>query len=360
MTNHKEDHPGDSISRWSRSESDAGSDTAKSGERRQPGFGNFQDATLEEYEEPDRDTDYFSGYNTEEGQEEVENEDLFPSWDGDQPPEEPAAPEPVEDRRSEEGEPDEPVEWLDDEEYFEPEEEGEPAMPLRLIAVAGLALLLLVVGAYGVLQERAGMQEELRELRASLATGVKGSDVTEARNTVRELQQSYDTLAAEASALSQENLELKEIIAALEGAQAGAGAEKQAPVTKAQTASAPTAPPPAAAPKKEPPPPPPPAKPAVVKKPAAPTRTPPPATATAPTGPWFVNFSSYTSRETAQSWAARLSPVQGEVVVVPGSKDNRTYYRVRVVGLSSKKAADLVARQLEAELKVSRLWVGQE
>jgi cell division septation protein DedD len=357
VTNHKENPPEDSISRWSRSEPASDSGTAEGGGRREPGFGNFQDTTLEEYEEPERDNDYFSGYNNDEGLEE-ENEDLLPSWEGEQPGEQTAAPEPVEeDERAEEGEPEEPAEWLDEEEYFEPEG-GEPAMPLRLIAVAAVALLLLVVGAYGVLQERAGMQEELTELRASLGTGVKESDVREARDAVRELQQSYDALAAEASALSQENLELKEIIAALEGAQAGTGAEKQAPVTKEQTASAPAAPPPAAT-RKEPPPPAPAPQPVAAKKPA-PTQPKTQATASAPTGPWFVNFSSYSSRATAQSWAAKLSPVQGEVVVVPGTKDNRTYYRVRVVGLSDKRVAEVVARQLEAELNVSRLWVGQE
>ena len=46
--------------------------------------------------------------------------------------------------------------------------------------------------------------------------------------------------------------------------------------------------------------------------------------------------------------------------MVPGTKDDRTYYRVRVVGLGGKSAAELVARQLEAEMQVSRLWVGQD
>jgi cell division septation protein DedD len=352
MTNPKEDHPESSFFRSSSS----GPDSADNEGRREPGFGSFRDSALEEYEEPERDTDYFSGYNAEEGDEEEEQDDLFPSWDGEQSPAPPSganpAPGPEDSGPTVDDEPAEPVEWHEDEEYFEPEEVHESPMPLRLIAIGGFALLLLVIGAYGVLQERAAMQKELRELRASLATGVKASDVREARDALRELQQSYDSLAAEASALSQENLELKEVITALERAQAGADAEPQAPVTESP-AQSPT-PAPAVARQDAPPPAP------IITKTPVPERTAPPPAASAPAGPWFVNFGSYTSRETAQSWASKLSPVQGEVVVMPGTKDNRTYYRVRVVGLSGKKAADLVARQLEAELQVSRLWVGQE
>lgn len=341
MKNLKEGHPERSIFR------DEPLDSEENSGRVYPAFGSFRESPAEEYEEPERDTDYFSGYNPEEEHEEEEQDDLFPSWDGEQttvrPLEKTPSPEPVEIEPTADHKPDESVDWSDEEEYFEPNEDDEPAMPLRLIAVAGLALLLLVVGAYGVLQERAGMQEELRELRASLATGVNESDVREARGAFRDLQESYDSLAAEVGVLSQENLELKEVVASLESAEAGAVAGTQAPKAKAQAEPTRAT----AASKKVPSP-----APAAPKKPAA--------AASAPTGSWFVNFGSYSSRETAQSWASKLKPVQGEVVVVSTAKDNQTYFRVRVVGMNSKKAADLVARQLEAELQVSRLWVGQQ
>ena len=75
---------------------------------------------------------------------------------------------------------------------------------------------------------------------------------------------------------------------------------------------------------------------------------------------WFVNFGSYSSRTMAQSWASKIEPAAGKVIVAPGSKDGKTYYRVRVVELPGKGSADKVARQLEKELQVSRLWVGRE
>lgn len=367
MTNQRDDHPETSILRSSHSDTDSG--PVSKGGRREPGFGRFQGTTLEEYEEPERDTDYFSGYSADEEHHEEEHDDLFAHQE-----DEPSVAmsggrvetnhddETDRDSRTAvEDEPEDSAEWFDDEDDYEPDEEAEPTLPLRLIAVAVVALLLLAVGAYGVLQERAAMQDELRELRASLAIGVDESDLRKAREALRELQLSYDTLSAESAALALENSQLKESIAAMEAERATAGGtEAQAQVVETESpeeqnvVAAPAvegpeqAPAPAATP-----------SPAV----APPPETPPAIASSAPTasqGNWFVNFGSYTSRDTAQGWAAKLSPVQGEVVVVPGTKDDRTYYRVRVIGLSGENAAELVARQLEAEMQVSRLWVGQE
>ncbi|NQX87372.1 MAG: SPOR domain-containing protein [Halioglobus sp.] len=336
MKNLKRELPETSIFRSSRSEPGP----ADSAGQLYPAFGSFNNETLEEYEEPERDTDYFSGYSAEDD----DQEDLFPSWSGDRtsgaPGEEPAAPVPLKAGVAAEEETDNPdTEWLDDDEdYFDTDAGEGPSMPMRLIAIAVVACVLLIVGAYGVLQERAAMQKELRDLRASLATGVTAADVTEARDALRNLQQSYDSLAGEASVLSQENLELKEVIAALENTQAVG-----APGPGVSTPSAESLPDSTAA---------------TVDKPQA--VAPEPVVSTTPVGPWFVNFGSYSSPDMAQNRAAKLSPGRGEVVVLPNTTGDRTYYRVRVVGLNDKKSAEAVARKLESESQVSNLWVGRQ
>ncbi len=234
MKNQRDEYPGTSIFRSSHSDADA--HPVDNAGRREPAFGRFGDSSHEEYEEPERDTDYFSGYNDDEHLEE-EQDDLF-SHEDEEPvaevangaswsshtPEADAAPSAEEDAEDQA--------WLDEEEGYELDEPAGTAMPLRLIAVAVVALLLLTVGAYGVLQERAAMQEELLELRAALATGVSESDLADAREALRELQASYDTLAAQSSALSGENNQLKEAVAALEAQQAAAEAGAEAPVAE--------------------------------------------------------------------------------------------------------------------------------
>jgi cell division septation protein DedD len=76
-------------------------------------------------------------------------------------------------------------------------------------------------------------------------------------------------------------------------------------------------------------------------------------------GSWFVNFGSYSQRGMADSWAARLKPDTGRAVVTTGSRDGKTFYRVRVIELADRATADRVARQLESEYGLSKLWVGK-
>jgi cell division septation protein DedD len=354
MSTDNKDHPGNGNHQPSPFDSDSPGNTG----RREPNFGRFEEDNFEEYDEPDRDTTLSSGFHADEVAGEEEFDDLFAGEDSVEAPEPerraaPAAPsavrEPHDPPEDMEEEPDEEEaeEWADDDEYYEAGDDGAPGWPLRLIVVAAIAVVLVVAGVYGVLQERAATEEELRELRATLATSANQEELRTTRDNLRELQQSHAALMTEAEALSVENRQLRESVAALEAElsateQPAATPEPVEPAA-ASTEPAPAAPPPAA------PVTPPPANEPAAPEPAAPL-----------SGPWFVNFGSYSSRELAQSWAARLRPARGEVIVAPGTKDGKTYYRVRVVGLESKSSADLVARQLEAELQVPRLWVGQE
>ena len=77
-------------------------------------------------------------------------------------------------------------------------------------------------------------------------------------------------------------------------------------------------------------------------------------------GHWFVNFGSYGQRAIAQRWADQLQPGAGRVVVSDVARDGGTLYRVRVVGLADRSAAEGVARKLESSHGLAKLWVGQE
>jgi len=324
--------------------------------RREPGFGGFDDRDLDEYEEPDRDTGFPAGFGADDMADEEEFDDhgrpLFTdprattvtlaesaAWSegksGDDPEEAPD---------------EEPEDWSGDDEYYDGDDDADAGWPVRMIAVAVVAVVLLAAGVYGVLQERAATQAELTELRATLATSANPTEVRAVRDALQELQQSHSALVAEAEALTRENRELQETIAGLE-------AQLQAAEAPEATAQPPAAQAAAAASSEA-------GAPASVSLPSAAPSAGKPRAARDPAGDangrWFVNFGSYTSRKLAEDWASRLRPASGEVIVAPGTKDNKTYYRVRVVGLSDKSGADQVARQLETEMQVSRLWVGQE
>jgi len=382
-----------------------GSDADPSGriQRHEPRFGGF-DEDEDEYEEPDRDTDYTSGYRIDSGEEEFEDsfpdeedDDIFPAKE-DNPRYQPSSIEGWHTGSSRLSDSDQsvaekPDAWLEREDYLKEEEvtdedieeendeqESGQRWPWSLIAMAIVAFVLLSVGGYGVMQQRAATQEELHQLRATLATSANAGDERASREALRELQVSYEKLAANAEALTLENRRLTDTVAGLE-AQLGV---QQAVLTKPVPAAKPVKPQAANAvaalygekplpstnqvkptaalevssPKPVAPKP-------VAAKPAAPMPVAPkpatvPTEAAASSGPWFVNFGSYASHSMAETWANKLSPKAGKVIIAPTAKDGRTLYRVRVVELASSGAAEEVARQLEAQTQVSRLWVGKE
>ena len=64
--------------------------------------------------------------------------------------------------------------------------------------------------------------------------------------------------------------------------------------------------------------------------------------------------------DVAESWAGKLQPSVGKVVVTSTARDGRTFYRVRVVGLADRAQAQKVATELQATHRVPPLWVGSE
>jgi len=246
--------------------------------------------------------------------------------------------------------------WRETEDYEEEavprawaEEEGLPDdeldegqhWPVGLIAVGVLALLLVVAGGYGVMQQRSATQEEIRELQAELATRANPEDLAASRVALQDLQARNAELTAALDALRLENQRLSDTVAGLEAqveAQVEARAEAQAQAPAEPAATAAPAPP-------EP----------------APAKAEPEPAASAPSGgDWFVNFGSYSQQSDARAWADKLQVAGGDVVVAQGARDGKTFYRVRVIGLGDKAAAERVARQLEADYGLPKLWVGRQ
>ncbi len=239
--------------------------------------------------------------------------------------------------------PDDPVDSIDGD---------DGRIPPGLLIAAVAAIVLLSFGGYGIVKERSELREEITRLQAELAVPVRPSaGNAETRLALRRIEQRNDELRATIATLKQENQRLQASLAEQQSAAAemtdstAGNLKTQEPVTN----------------------------PVALVAAAEPANTIPvePITDTAVAGPsspanagandtWFVNFSSYSQRANAQSWADRLTPESGRVTVVPGVRNNRTYYRVRVVDLESKAAASQVARQLEREHKLSGLWVGTD
>jgi len=215
-----------------------------------------------------------------------------------------------------------------EEEVYDDETEGQDApWPMGLIIVAVVALLLLGAGGYGVMQQRASMQEEIRTLQAAVATSASPAELTNSREVQRQLKEKNQGLQATIDAMGPEIQALRDTIRGLELQLA---AVTSVPAAKPATKPAP--------------------KPVAAK----------PVASVPQTGNWFVNFGSYQKRDTANSWSTRLKPTSGKVVVIPSEKSGDTYYRVRVVNIGSKSKADSIARALEKEYGLSKLWVGQQ
>jgi cell division septation protein DedD len=223
-------------------------------------------------------------------------------------------------------------EWTDDEDYQEVNEShhnGQP-WPLGLIAVAVLALLLLTAGGYGVMQQRSATQEEIRQLRAVLATAANPEDVSEIRTALQAAKQNNSEMTAQLDALRLENRRLSDTVNGLEA--------QQAAIAK-QAAEA------------------------IALKKASPKPTPPvskPAVVATTTGSWFVNFGSYGQSDIAQQWVHKLKPGSGEVITAPSVRDGKTFYRVRVINLPSRTSAEKISRTLEREYGLPKLWIGQQ
>jgi cell division septation protein DedD len=197
--------------------------------------------------------------------------------------------------------------------------------PLGTLAIAVIALILLVIGGFGVMSERSAMQAQLRDLQSQLTVATAADTQGPQRDSQRKLQARNAILEDQVRTLTRENHELNNTLQTLETKLA---AYRNSPV-KSEPAPAP-APAPRAS-----------------------------AETSAPKGKWFVNFSSYRERDLAQRWADRLQPASGEVVVLAAPSSD--LFRVRVVSIADEQTARRIASSLQSEFGLPKpLWVGEE
>lgn len=220
--------------------------------------------------------------------------------------------------------------WEEDEEDSDEEPKFFDSWPVGLLAIAAVAVLLLAIGGLGVMQERASLQDRIDDLQSQLALAADPKQLETEREARLESLEKQRELNRQIQQLELENRRLEDTVRGfeqqLEAQQAAAS--KAASQAERNTAAA-------------------------VQKPAK-----QPSASSSSEGDWFVNFGSYRQRSDAERWAGRLKPSAGKVVVIaaPGGE----LFRVRIIGLGDKSAAQNVATKLESEFGLSKLWVGQQ
>lgn len=206
---------------------------------------------------------------------------------------------------------------------------GARRWPIAMLIIAAVAVLLLAVGGYGVISERSALEGEIRQLQAELATTISPDEARASRDAQEAAVRANAALEEELRILRAENAELQQAVRDMEARVASRIEEAEKAVAEAQQAAA-----------------------AAERRSSA-------NTSTASPGDWFVNFGSYAQVSDAKRWAARLGVDSGRVVVQDARSNGETIHRVRVVSLPDKATADRVARQLESEHKLPKLWVGK-
>jgi cell division septation protein DedD len=206
--------------------------------------------------------------------------------------------------------------------------------PMALAGLAVVAISLMAIGGYGVIDERAGLRLELEQLQGAMANAIGPEEAANLRQQAGRLAARNLELTAQMNTLQLENQGLADTITGLE--------------SQLETQLAAPAPAPAPVPE--------PAKPSPAEQKAQSLS----AVAAGSRGNWFVNFSSYGQRSVAESWAARIQPLQGTVAITTAKSGDKTMYRVRVVGLEDKAQAEKVARKLEQDYKLPATWIGKQ
>ncbi len=202
-------------------------------------------------------------------------------------------------------------------------EAPDASWPWGLIMGGTLVLLLLAAAGYVLAREYATQREEIITLRAALATAFTAEDVARREQTAVELRSMLDDLSNENSDLQEQVQELHRRLA-VRDLYAG-------DVKSPQNGPSDSIPP----------------VPAASDMPASANTS------------WFVNFGSYYKPGIAKEWSERLNPAAGEIAISTAGPEDGKLYRVRIVGLATRQQAEQLARQLEKEYDLERLWVGK-
>jgi cell division septation protein DedD len=228
-------------------------------------------------------------------------------------------------------------------------------LPLWPFVTVTAAAILLIVGGWGAVQERNELQQEIAQLKGQLGQKRSDGDLSSAQEA--SLLAENESMKAQLATLRDEYAQLANEISSLQNrlmADVDAGENQARVAATAETAAGPAA--------------------TEVTTPAPAATSEPAYEATenetdlsedseqdivALTGTtWFVNVASHSNRELAATWRDRIAKRYEGVRIQEADVNGRSLFRVRVLGFSSKAAAERARRQLEQDFGIGPLWVG--
>lgn len=228
-------------------------------------------------------------------------------------------------------------------------------LPVWPFVTVTAAAILLIVGGWGAVQERNELQQEIAQLKGQLGQKRSDGDLSSAQEA--SLLAENESMKAQLATLRDEYAQLANEISSLQNrlmADVDAGANHARVAATAETVAEPAA--------------------TAVMTPAPAATSEPAYEATedetdlsedseqdivALAGTtWFVNVASHSNRELAATWRDRIAKRYEGVRIQEADVNGRSLFRVRVLGFSSKAAAERARRQLEQDFGIGPLWVG--
>jgi DNA-binding NarL/FixJ family response regulator len=210
-----------------------------------------------------------------------------------------------------------------------------------LLTMAAIALLVLAAVfslGYWLLLRVASLEQEERGATSAAETGLIAASVEQADVRLSQLESSTALLISQIDALRDEI--------------GAAGAETAEPLEAIVIVSAPRKFPAQRDSDS--------AAPAAISAEVMPLDAPSAGTSIRSGGNWFINLGTFSNVQRARRWADELAVSAGSLEVSSITRNGQQLHRVRLVGLESSGLANELARDYEQELKLQRLWVGQE
>jgi len=232
-------------------------------------------------------------------------------------------------------------------------------LPLWPTIAGALAVVLLIMGGWGAVNERTALQARIVELEQQNSRLQRPLADVGTEEEKAALQAENASLRVQLDSLRGQYTTAQSEIEALRSPQEETVSEADEPATADLAMAAPeatTTPTAEAAVDDEPPAVDTLATPAVVEPEPATTAEPPPA----PTGSWFVNVAAYSKPSTADEMAGKLRDEGFNAITQTVDSGGRTLYRVRAVGFASQSEARDIAGELELQYRTGPLWVGKD
>jgi len=205
------------------------------------------------------------------------------------------------------------------------------------LLVVGFTLALLVLGGWGAINERSRLTARIAELESADSRVQQRGDLSLADEQA--LQAENLRLSTQLDELREQYSEIAQQLSELEATTVAAG------IANPQTLAS------AALPEPSNP------SPSTREDSAVPNIA---SQASVGTGDWFVNVAAYSQSSAAQTWVDKITALIDETVISSEvTVNNKTLYRVRIVGLADRAAAQALAGRLEDTYSIGPLWVGK-